>query len=83
MSYEALILAFLILFFCFATTVFVVKVMVSVFNSAKEGKEIKFPEFFEHKPEKPKMTEAERKLKIISENLEAYDGTEIGQKEVK
>ena len=50
MSYEVLILAFLILFFCFATTVFVVKVMVSVFNSAKEGKEIKFPDSRDHSP---------------------------------
>ena len=86
MSYDVLILVFLILVFCFFSMVFFVKVLLSVFNSARpEGmKEIK-PIFKAEKPPKKSKAEqeAERRYNTIMENLEAYDGTEIGQKEVK
>lgn len=86
MSYDVLILVFLILVFCFFSMMLVVNVMFTLFNSARpEGmKEIKpiFPR--KTTPKKTRaQAEAERKYEIIMENLEAYDGTEIGQKEVK
>ena len=68
-------------------TVFVVKVMFSMFNSARNESDLKldFPKFkskAQKKAEK-EVLEAQRKYEIIMENLDAYDGTEIGQKEVR
>lgn len=89
MSYDVLILVFLILVFCFFSMMLVVNVMFSVMNmsNGKEIKEIKLSDILGNRAKMPKKTkaqkEAERKYDIIMENLEAYDGTEIGQKEVK
>lgn len=96
MSYEFLILAFMLLVFCFFTITFVIKTMISVLNSVKSGdfeeikpiQIIKKPEKKRKKSdyevylEKQKALEQER-YNTIMDNLEAYDGTEIGQKEVK
>ena len=86
MSYDVLILVFLILVFCFFSMILTVNVLLSVFNSARpEGmREIKPILKQDKTPKKSKaQIEAERKYDIIMENLEAYDGTGIGQKEVK
>ena len=96
MSYDVLILAFLILVFCFFTMTLTINVMFSLFNSIKpEGVDkitpiniIKKPEkkakksVYEVYLEQQKAIERER-YNTIMDNLEAYDGTEIGQKEVK
>ena len=96
MSYDVLILVFLILVFCFFSMTLTVNVMFSLFNSVKkEGFEeikpihiIKKPE---KKPEKSdyevyleRQKEIEReRYNTIMDNLDVYDGTEMGQKEVK
>ena len=91
MSYELVIIVFLVLVFCFFTMILVFKGMVSMFNAARsEGvKEIKL--FPERKPKKTKAqleveakaAEERRQYDTIMRNLEAYDGTGIGQEEVK
>ena len=96
MSYDLLILAFLLLVFCFFTMTLTVNVMFSLFNSVKsdemgEIKPINIIKKPEKKPEKSeyevyleKQKEIEReRYNTIMENLDAYDGTDIGQKEVK
>ena len=96
MSYDVLILAFLILVFCFFTMTLTVNVMFSLFNSVKKDgfEEIK-PIHIIKKPEKkPKKSDYEvylerqkeiqrRKYNTIMDNLDAFDGTEMGQKEVE
>ena len=96
MSYDVLILAFLILVFCFFTMTLTVNVMFSLFNSVKKDgfEEIK-PIHIIKKPEKkPKKSDYEVFLERQKEkereewdnlmhNIDVYDGTEIGQKEVK
>ena len=96
MSYDVLILAFLILVFCFFTMALTVNVMFSLFNSVRpEGTDEIKPINIIKKPEKkPKKSDYEvyleqqkaierERYNTIMDNLEAYDGTEIGQKEVK
>ena len=96
MSYDVLILAFLILVFCFFTMTLTINVMFSLLNSVKkddfdEIKPIHIINRPEKKPEKSeyevyleRQKEIEReRYNTIMDNLEAYDGTEIGQKEVK
>lgn len=92
MSYDVLILVLLILAFCFFSMVFTVNVLFSVFNSVRpEGtKEIKavFPKKITKKSKaqrelEKKAEEEQRKYETIMRNLEAYDGTDIGQEEVR
>lgn len=96
MLYEMMLFTLMVLIFCFFTITFVVKVMISVLNSAKpEGMdEIKPIQIIKMPEKKPKKSEYERYLEeqkqkeqerydTIMRNLEAYDGTEIGQEEVK
>ena len=93
MSYETIAVAFLILVFCFFTQIFVVKTMISLLNSARpEGiREIKTVELVKRKPKKTKTeremeekaAEERRQYETIMRNLEAYDGTGIGQEEVR
>lgn len=92
MSYDVLILVFLILVFCFFSMAFTVNVLFSMFNSVRpEGtKEIK-PILPPRKTKKSreqlelekKTEEEQRKYDTIMRNLEAYDGTDIGQEEVR
>lgn len=96
MSYEFLILAFLLLVFCLFTITFVINVIISLVNALEKDEigEIK-PIHIIKKPEKKRKKsdmelyyeEQERKTreqyKTIMENIEAYDGTDMGQKEVK
>ena len=92
MWYDMLILVLLILIFCFFSMMLTVNVMFRMFNAVRpEGtKEIKLLEL--KKPPKKtkeqieiekKAAEEKRKYETIMSNLDAYDGTEVGQKEVK
>lgn len=96
MSYDVLILAFLILVFCFFTMTLTVNVMVSLFNSAKKDgfEEIKPIRIIKKPEKKPKKSDYEvylerqkeierERYNTIMDNLDVYDGTEMGQKEVK
>lgn len=92
MSYDVLILVFLILVFCFFSMAFTVNVLFSMFNSVRpEGtKEIKaiLPKRTPRKSKEQreleqKAEEEQRKYDTIMRNLEAYDGTDIGQEEVR
>ena len=96
MSYDVLILVFLILVFCFFSMTLTVNVMFSLFNSARPDgmKEFKMENIIKLPEKKHKKSEyelfleeqdkkAQERYNTIMENLEAYDGTEIGQKEVK
>ena len=92
MLYDVLILVFLILIFCFFSMMLTVNVMFRMFNAVRpEGtKEIK-PLELKKQPKKTKeqleiekkAAEEKRKYETIMSNLDAYDGTEVGQKEVK
>ena len=92
MSYDVLILVLLILIFCFFSMMLTVNVLFSMFNSVRpEGtKEIK--PILPHKTPKKSKTQREleqkaeeeqRRYDTIMRNLEAYDGTDIGQEEVR
>ena len=88
MLYEILIIVVVMLCFCFATQILTIKVMISLMNAKKTAengdfKPIKFMEKAK-KPKKPskEQVERQRKYDTIMDNLEAYDGTGIGQKEV-
>lgn len=87
MSYEVLILVFLLMVFWSFMTIFVIKAIFSVFNSVRpeETREIRFmPMRKPKKTAKDKEAEAaQRKYDTIMRNLEAYDGTGIGQEEVR
>lgn len=96
MSYDVLILAFLILVFCFFTMTLTINVMFSLLNSLKKDEigEIKPIEIIKRPEKKPEKSEYEvylerqkeierERYNTIMDNLEAYDGTEIGQKEVR
>ena len=88
MSYDLLILAFIMLVFCFLMQYFTVKVMFSLFNSVRPEGAKKIEPILTKKSKKQKEAEKEaRKEKerfdTIMRNLDAYDGTEIGQEEVK
>ena len=96
MSYEFLIFVFLLLVFCFFTMVLIVNIMLSFMKIAKhEGvTEIKVRDLVGASKKQPKKTkeqieiekkaaEEKRKYETIMSNLDAYDGTEVGQKEVK
>lgn len=90
MSYDVLIMVFLILIFCFFTMTLTVNVMFSLINASKqEGmKELKPIIPFKRKTKKQreadkKAIEEQRQYETIMRNLEAYDGTGIGQEEVK
>lgn len=87
-----LVLVLLILVFCFFSMMLTVNVMFRMFNAVRpEGiKEIK-PLELKKQPKKTKeqleiekkAAEEKRKYETIMSNLDAYDGTEVGQKEVK
>jgi len=93
MWYDLLILVFLTMIFCFFSMMLTVNVMFRLFNAMRpeDAKEIKPFEMPKKAPKKTKeelmaekkAAEEKRKYDIIMSNLEAYDGTEIGQKEVK
>ena len=87
MSYEFIILVLLMMAFWAFMTVFTVKVMFSMFNSMRNDADVKldFPKFKSKKQKdaEKKAREAQRKYEIIMDNLDAYDGTEVGQKEVR
>ena len=88
MWYDLLILVLLILVFCFFSMMLTVNVIFRMFNAVRpEGtKEIK-PFELKRTPKKTKRDlaaeEEKRKYDIIMSNLDAYNGTEIGQREVK
>lgn len=92
MWYDMLILVLLILVFCFFSMMLTVNVMFRMFNAVRpEGtKEIK-PLELKKTPKKTKeqleiekkAAEEKRKYDILMSNLDVYDGTEVGQKEVK
>ena len=87
MSYDMLILAFLMLIFCFFMQILTIKVMFSLFNSVRpEGTEEVKPFIFTKKrPKKVSKEDVEeqRRYETIMRNVDAYDGTGIGQEEVK
>lgn len=87
-----LVLVLLILVFCFFSMMLTVNVMFRMFNAVRpEGtSEIK-PLELKKPPKKTKeqleiekkAAEEKRKYDILMSNLDVYDGTEVGQKEVK
>ena len=97
MSYELLILVFLLMVFWSFMTIFVIKAMFSLFNSVRpEGSsEIKLSDMDVFRVKMPKRktkeqreaekeaAEERRRYEIIMRNLEAFDGTGIGQEEVR
>lgn len=87
MSYDMLILAFLMLIFCFFMQILTIKVMFSLFNSARPDgfEEIKPFKLTKKRPKKVSKEDVEeqRRYETIMRNLEAYDGSGIGQEEVK
>lgn len=86
MSYNVLILVLLILVFCFFSMVFTVNVIFHMFNAVRpEGtKEIRFmPKKVKKTKADKEMEESKRRYDTIMRNLDVYDGTEIGQEEVK
>lgn len=87
MSYELVVLVVIMLVFCFLMQIFTVKVMISVLNSKAETP-IKQIKLFERKPKTDKRAEIEAKKEqerfdTIMRNLDAYDGSDLGQEEVK
>lgn len=84
MSYDVLILVLLILAFCFFSMVFTVNVIFHMFNAVRpEGtKEIRLMPKKTVKPDKT-MEESKKRYDTIMRNIDVYDGTEIGQEEVK
>lgn len=86
MSFEFLFFAFIVFVFCFFTMILFVRVILSVVNSARpEGmKEIKvFSKPKKQREAEKKAEEERRQFDTIMRNLDAYDGTEIGQEEVR
>ena len=93
MSYDLLILAFLMLIFCFLMQILTVKIVFSILNATrKDGeKEIKPIKIVERPAKKSKaQIEAEKRAKkqeeewnTIMRNLEVYDGTDLGQEDIK
>lgn len=87
-----LVLVLLILVFCFFSMMLTVNVIFRMFNAIRpEGtSEIK-PLELKKTPKKTKeqleiekkAAEEKRKYDILMSNLDVYDGTEVGQKEVK
>ena len=84
MSYDVLILVLLILAFCFFSMVFTVNVIFHMFNAVRpEGtKEIRLMPKKTVKSDKA-MEESKKRYDTIMRNIDVYDGTEIGQEEVK
>lgn len=84
MSYDVLILVLLILAFCFFSMVFTVNVIFHMFNAVRpEGtKEIRLMPKKTVKPDRT-MEESKKRYDTIMRNIDVYDGTEIGQEEVK
>ena len=93
MSYDLLIFAFLMLVFCFFMQMLTVKIVFSMLNAVrKDGeKEIKPIKIIERPAKKSKaQIEAEKRAKkqeeewnTLMRNLDAYDGTGIGQEDIK
>ena len=93
MSYDLLIFAFLMLVFCFFMQMLTVKIVFSMLNAVrKDGeKEIKPIKIIERPAKKSKaQIEAENRAKkqeeewnTLMRNLDAYDGTGIGQEDIK
>ena len=84
MSYDVLILVLLILAFCFFSMVFTVNVIFHMFNAVRpEGtKEIRLMPKKTVKSDRT-MEESKKRYDTIMRNIDVYDGTEIGQEEVK
>lgn len=93
MSYDLLIFAFLMLVFCFFMQMLTVKIVFSMLNATrKDGeREIKPIKIVERPAKKSKaQIEAENRAKkqeeewnTLMRNLDAYDGTGIGQEDIK
>ena len=91
MSYELVAIVFLVLVFCFFTMLLAFRGMVSMFNAAKPDGMKESRLIPERKPKKTKTqreneakaAEERRQYETIIRNLEAYDGTGIGQEEVR
>lgn len=93
MSYDVLICVFLMLVFCFFMQILTIKVMISMLNAKREDgeREIKQIKIIE-KPAKKSNAQlaAEEKARkqaeewnTIMRNLEVYDGTDLGQEDIK
>lgn len=87
MSIDLLILAFLMLLFCIAMQIVTIKTLFSMFNAVrpKEVREIKPINLIEKEEESHleiKSAETERD-EAIMRNLNIYDGTPLGQEEVR
>lgn len=82
MSYEMVIIVFLMLVFCFFTQILTIKVMLCLFKA--NGEDIKPVKLFDRKPKKQrKMQEAEQeRYEKIMHNIEVYNGSGYGQIEV-
>ena len=90
MSYDVLICVFIMLIFCFLMQIFTVKVMIALFNSHREEgtrkiKPIKFidKQKKKHRADVEKAQKQQKQFETLMENLDMYDGTSVGQKEVE
>jgi len=90
MSYDLLILAFIMLLFCVFMQIITAKVMLSLFNSVRPAstREVKPVSLVEKKadwqePVDNRVNEEKERYEAIMRNLEAFDGTGFGQEEVK
>ena len=93
MSYDVLICVFLMLVFCFFMQVLTIKVMISMLNAKREDgeREIKQIKIIDKPAKKTKaQIKAEENARkqaeewnTIMRNLEVYDGTELGQEDIK
>ena len=97
MSYELLILVFLLMVFWSFMTIFVIKAMFCLFNSVREEgqREIKMSDLAGFRVKIPKKktkaqreaeekaAEERRQYEAIMRNLDAFDGTGLGQEEVR
>ena len=93
MSYDVLICVFLMLVFCFFMQVLTIKVMISMLNAKREEgeREIKQIKIIDKPAKKTKaQIKAEENARkqaeewnTIMRNLEVYDGTELGQEDIK
>lgn len=83
MSYEMVIVVFLMLVFCFFTQILTIKVMLCLFKA--NGEDIQPVKLFEKKPKKPTKTQKkdQERIENIMHNIEVYNGTGHGQIEVE
>lgn len=91
MSYDLLVLVLLVLIFCFFSMMLTVNVIFRMFNAVRpegtdEIKPLKMRKTKKSKEQlalEKKAAEEKRRYDILMSNLDAYDGTDIGQREVK